>query len=94
MKWKLITVVVFIAVVVVACSGETTNEESSIVEIETKHLKELVDDYSLGNKNARTASITSQQLIVTDTDGNELAYNLPEDEFFVSIAPYVNETHT
>ncbi|MNP57273.1 hypothetical protein D3C76_1520860 [compost metagenome] len=28
-----------------------------------------------------------------EADGKSASYSLPEDEFFVSIAPYVNKTH-
>lgn len=38
------------------------------------------------------ASITSHELIVND-NGEETRYDLPEDEFFVSIAPFVEYTH-
>src|SRR5699024_9754641 len=40
-----------------------------------------------------SASITSEELIVTDAKDKETTYDLPEDEFFVSIAPFVQETH-
>src|SRR5690606_31878820 len=37
-------------------------------------------------------SIHSHQLIVTN-DSKRTVYDLPEDEFFVSIAPFVDTTH-
>src|SRR5699024_5715029 len=40
-----------------------------------------------------SASITSKELIVTEKDDSESVYPLPENEFFVSIAPFINETH-
>src|SRR5699024_7565991 len=48
---------------------------------------------SVGNIEAEAASITSSELMVKDENQEETAYELPEDEFFVSIAPFVNETH-
>ena len=71
----------------------TYNEGDSSKENETQNIKELVSGYSTGNIKAESASITSQQLIVTDSDGSESVYDLPENDFFVSIAPYANETH-
>src|SRR5699024_11273577 len=53
----------------------------------------LVHDYTVGNVEAASASITSTELVVTDENQNETTYDLPEDEFFVSIAPFLNETH-
>lgn len=60
---------------------------------ETQDIKELVQDYSIGNIENETASISSHELIVADAEENQLIYDLPEDEFFVSIAPFINQTH-
>lgn len=93
MKLKLIVVSLLASVVLSACSGTSTDEGKPVKEKETSDIKELVSDYSGGNKKVQNASITSQQLIVTNKDGSETAYALPKDEFFVSVAPYVNGTH-
>jgi Periplasmic copper-binding protein CueP len=87
-------VTLLISVVLVACGGESTNEESASKVNETKDIKALVSEYSLGNKENQSASITSQQLIVTESNKSQLVYDLPENDFFVSIAPYINKTHT
>ena len=88
MKLKFFAATLFVTVVLGACSGENSN-----VDPIKEDIKELVNEYSGNKTKDESASITSSQLIVTDKDKKELAYNLPEDEFFVSIAPYVNETH-
>ncbi|WP_438350743.1 CueP family metal-binding protein [Paenibacillus sp. FA6] len=62
-------------------------------ETDTQDIKQLVHEYSASNIKNLSASITSQQLIVTEGNIKELTYNLPENEFFISIAPYVKETH-
>jgi len=77
----------------VGCDKASSNEEVSLKEKEVEQIKELVSEYSLGKIKNESASITSQHLIVKKNDGNEKTYNLPEEEFFVSIAPYVDETH-
>lgn len=59
----------------------------------TPDIKQLVVDYSSGKLEAKSASITSKQLIVNGDESNPLTYELPGDEFFLSIAPYVNKTH-
>lgn len=85
-KWSIMLALV--SVLFVACSsGEKANNEPD------KDIKELVHDYSVGNVEAASASITSSELIVTDENQEETTYDLPEDEFFVSIAPFLNETH-
>ena len=88
MKLNFFAATLFATFVLGACS-----EESSNVDPIKEDIKELVNEYSGNKTQDESASITSSQLIVTDKDKKELAYDLPEDEFFVSIAPYVNETH-
>lgn len=56
-------------------------------------IKQMVHDYSVGNLSAESASITSHQLIVDGETADSKTYALPKDEFFVSIAPYVKQTH-
>lgn len=57
-------------------------------------IKELVRDLTDGKYENVSASITSDELIVTDHKNNkETVFPLPEDEFFVSIAPYIHTTH-
>ncbi|SOC21929.1 hypothetical protein SAMN05880501_11393 [Ureibacillus xyleni] len=92
-KVKVFAITLFGIIFLVACNGENEKRENTAEKVETEDIKELVYDYSVRNVTAKSASITSEQLLVTDNDGNEKAYELPEDEFFVSIAPYVNETH-
>ncbi|MCU9613089.1 CueP family metal-binding protein [Caldibacillus lycopersici] len=56
-------------------------------------VKQLVNDYIQGKGNDTFASITSTQLVVTDSKENQYTYDLPADEFFVSIAPFIEQTH-
>lgn len=57
------------------------------------NIKELVHDYSIGQFDETVqASIDSHELIVTE-DGKEERFALPDDEFFVSIAPFETYTH-
>lgn len=90
MKLKFTAVTLLLAaVILVACNGKNINEDNN-----TQDIKELVHNYSVGNiKNNHSASITSHQLIVTNSDESKTVYDLPEDDFFVSIAPFINETH-
>lgn len=74
-----------------ASSGESNATPETANEVE--NIKTLVNDYSMRNIEDQTAAITSHELIVTNSDESQVTYDLPEDEFFVSIAPYINETH-
>ena len=89
MRIKTALIMALVFMFFVACS--TGNDETK--NNDTTDIKELVHDYTIGNMEAASASITSSELIITDENENETAYDLPEDEFFVSIAPYHSETH-
>ncbi|WP_196426771.1 CueP family metal-binding protein [Lysinibacillus cavernae] len=93
MKLKIFAATLLATVVLGACNGESSNDDHSIKEMEMQNIKKLVNEYSGNKTKDESASITSRQLIVTDKEEKELAYALPEDEFFVSIAPYITETH-
>ncbi|KON90080.1 hypothetical protein AF332_26925 [Sporosarcina globispora] len=90
MKKKIALAISLISIVLAGCGQTDSNDEAAV---KAENIKELVNDYSLGNIKSESASITSQELIVKKADGDELVYDLPKEEFFVSIAPYVNETH-
>ena len=92
--YAIFAVTILVAVVLVACGEESTNEENASKASETQDIKKMVSDYSVGNIENQSASITSQQLIVTESNKSQLVYDLPENDFFVSIAPYINKTHT
>lgn len=78
-------------------SGQTATQavggDVQTAAMDTPRLKQLVHDFSSRSKKAESASISSTQLIVKESDGKSAAYALPADEFFVSIAPYVDQTH-
>lgn len=69
-----------------AQKGTNAGEESIDV-------KQLVQSYSAANLANVSASITSDELIIFHNNGREEIHVLPEDEFFVSIAPYIEHTH-
>src|SRR5690606_37552337 len=88
MKFNISIFMLLFTIFLVACSDDSISEEGY-----TEDIKGLVHEYSVGDISDETASITSKELIVTDQDDTETIYQLPEDEFFVSIAPFINETH-
>ncbi|SDP85646.1 hypothetical protein SAMN05216565_10954 [Litchfieldia salsa] len=90
MKLKLLVVIFSSLVVLSACAGENTNTSQ---EDQTQIIKDLVQDFSEGTIKDKSGSITSSELIVTDSEGSEQTYDLSETDFFVSIAPYEHQTH-
>ncbi|MET3506418.1 CueP family metal-binding protein [Halalkalibacter oceani] len=88
MKKSLLAVLgLVLTLTVVACNESPSNKT------EAQDIKTMVQDYSVGNFDDVSASITSGELIVTDNKNKETTYDLPADEFFVSIAPFINTTH-
>lgn len=87
-KGLLIALALFLSLVSAACNNG--NQESN--EAGSQNIKEKVHAYSVGTFEDTSASITSHELIVTQ-NGNKTSYDLPEDEFFVSIAPFMETTH-
>lgn len=77
---------------IVAVGGYMISEifgKKEPVVLESQDIKQLVHEYSIGSLKDQSASITSNQLIVNDS----IFYDLPENEFFVSVAPFIEETH-
>lgn len=88
MQKGLFAVIGLLLIILLSACNDSTQE----IEGE-KNIKEMVYEYSVNSIDGVNASITSQELIVTESDNEKTTYNLPEDEFFVSIAPFINTTH-
>lgn len=85
LKIKTLILLAFTIVFLGACGSETKEDIEDI--------KSLVHDYTVDNLQAESASITSKELIVDEGNNEQKVYELPDEEFFVSIAPFINETH-
>lgn len=92
MKLKVIFVVLLSSLLLVACSNNANKDNTSETE-QAANIKKLVQGYSTGAMEAKSASITPQELTIVDSKGNEKLYEFTGEEFFVSIEPYVNQTH-
>lgn len=95
MKRKLgLTSLLLLMLLLAGCgTGEEAHQTDTPAPNEVVDIKQLVHDYSIGKLTDEQASITSEQLIVTKSDESKVVYDLPKDEFFVSFAPYLNQTH-
>src|SRR5699024_3682484 len=90
MKIRTIIFLALTMLVLTACGGEDTSQSGG--SFRANDIKDLVNDYTVDNLEPYSASITYHELVVEE-DNEELVYELPEEEFFVSIAPFINETH-
>lgn len=96
MKRTIFAVGLAASMMLAGCASNDESNEATQSQTETNEvqdIKKLVHDYSVGNIEDQTAAINSHQLIVTKSDKSQVTYDLPEDEFFVSIAPYIDQTH-
>lgn len=91
MKSKIVLSAFLATSLLAACSAGESNKGAS--QQEDVNVKDLVQEYSSVKMEDQSASITSTELIIKDENGKETAYDLTGEDFFVSIAPYVNETH-
>ncbi|WP_203457105.1 CueP family metal-binding protein [Paenibacillus tepidiphilus] len=73
--------------------GDSSSREGANNGGSVQNIKQLVADYSSHKLAAGSASINSRELIINAGTGGEQSYALPSDEFFVSIAPYIENTH-
>ncbi|NUU64387.1 CueP family metal-binding protein [Paenibacillus agri] len=91
MRWKTLVVagVAVIALGTYLFASNAGNKSNH----ETADIKQMVQELSTRKVTATSASINSKQLIVTGEDAKEVAYDLPDNEFFLSIAPYIEQTH-
>lgn len=92
-KVLLVIMGTLMSLVLAACNNDSSAPEKEETPVkEQQDIKEQVHAYSIGEFEETTASITSHELLVTN-DGKKTSFDLPEDEFFVSIAPFVETTH-
>ncbi len=87
-KQALTLVIALLAIFLVACNSDSSKDPDN------KDIKKQVHEYSVGSFDETVnASITSHELIVQEDGVTKETYDLPADEFFVSIAPFETKTH-
>lgn len=90
-------IILTIAVLIVGAAGifivTSKNEDTSSNNRAAEDVKQLVQHYSANRTVQASASINSHQLIVAVEGAKPVTYALPDDEFFVSIAPFKQKTH-
>lgn len=79
-------VAAIIAFVITNTVGQQANNSEN-------EIQERVHALGTGAETAEAASISSHELTVEGGEDGDLQYDLSAEEFFVSIAPYEDETH-
>lgn len=94
------------AFLLTGCAGEDAQQSSSaevahqdllqaygLADMDAVEMIDHLDRVPLAERSTDlTASVMPEQLVLATAE-EELALNLPEDSFYVSIAPFVNQTH-
>lgn len=93
MNKKIIGIIALLVVVLGVFLFYINGNNDQKTKDEAVDIKQLVEDLSLRKVESPSASITSEQLIMVNEKEEEVIYELPEDEFFVSIAPFIETTH-
>jgi hypothetical protein len=74
------------------------NAESSILNqngLNNLTATQMVDklDASINEKGIINASVTGEELVIKGENGYTASYDLPEDKFYLSFAPYISSSH-
>jgi hypothetical protein len=95
----LIAIVTVLAFTINACSTSNSSSSTETAFLEKHGLSGLTVEEIVSKLDSSTtdpaglkASITSEYLILSD-DTSEVRLALPADKFYLSFAPYVNQTH-
>ena len=89
------------ALLLTACSsGTATSPDPNVLAahqldgLDGRELIERLDTLPVDERpDGLTASVRPDAVLVSDDDGAEATVPLPKDEFYVSVAPYVDRTH-
>lgn len=74
--------------------GENLLERHGLDGLDHRELVEQLETMPVENRpRDLMASVQNDAVKLTDTDGREASVPFPDDEFYLSIAPYVDQTH-
>ena len=79
-----------------ASTSPTTNvlAANGLDDLGGKELIERLDTLPVAERpDGLVASVRPDEVLISENDGPETSVALPDDEFYLSIAPYVNDTH-
>lgn len=84
-KIFLVVSILGVLLLVAGCKSDTKDYSNMTT-------KEIIADLT-NNSYDFSASATDQELIITQ-NGEKTVYKMPTNEFYISFAPYINNTHT
>ncbi|PXW90053.1 hypothetical protein DES38_10865 [Streptohalobacillus salinus] len=87
------TIILVVLGLIFSASQLINDKKATEVNEEDIDFKALATAYSMREITDSDASISSHELIITEPDNQVRTYNLAKEPFFVSFAPYINQTH-
>lgn len=78
-------------------SATSPSEELAAYGFENMNASEIIDQLEATPVAERSAefiaSVRPDTLTFSDAEGREVALDIPKDEFYISVAPYIDQTH-
>ncbi|MDF2938357.1 MAG: hypothetical protein K0Q90_3730 [Paenibacillaceae bacterium] len=85
--------ILLVLVFAAACSGKS-DPAAAPAASSGENIKQVVEDFSSAKRTAKSVSAKTSELLVVENDGTQKTYPMPKNEFYLSIAPFVEHTHT
>ncbi len=88
---------ILLSIILLSCSESTDpNYNDEVIIIENLSVKEAITQANewRSSQPKITSYVTTEELIVEFPDGREVHKNLPDNEMYIAIAPYINYTHS
>lgn len=85
--------IVLVLIFAAACSSGKGAPEAASASPSGEKTKQMVEEFSSAKRTAKSVSAKTNELVVVENDGSQTAYPMPKDEFYLSIAPFVEHTH-
>lgn len=75
-------------------SGDVIMADHGLDDLDAKQIIEKLDTMLIADRPSDLiASVRPDELVLTDNQERASTVPMPDDEFYVSLAPYVNQTH-
>jgi len=94
---KIFITMILFGLMMISCSESTDpNYDDEISLIENLGIKDAISKANewRSTKSNIKSYVTTEELVIQFPDSREVRKNLPSNEMYVAIAPYINTTHT
>jgi hypothetical protein len=86
------SIILLVLVFAAACSGKS-DPAAAPASPNGEKTKQMIEEFSSAKRTAKSVSAKTSELVVAENDGSQTTYPMPKDEFYLSIAPFVEHTH-